>query len=210
MKESLHRLHHAAEIDADASRELVARQQIVDLRGHFAQILAGRSDIHVRYALNLVMIDFGGRLHEFDACNVSQSGDRPGAVDSLEFVIRRVQRAFAPALPQRNLRQIDKVVNGGLAVLVILDRQKIVVAGLMVHPVVGRDHGVRVERGDDVVDDLLLGKAEFGGMDAIDFEADGRIVHVLRNIDLADARQFADLRGQVLPRRCRWYPDRGC
>ena len=113
-------------------------------------------------------------------------------------------------LPQRNLRQIDKIVNGRLAVLVILDGQKVVVAGLVIHPVIGRDHGVRVERGDDVIHDLFLGQAEFGGMDAIHFEADGRIVHVLRHVDLADPRQFANLRGEILRRRCRWYPDRGC
>ena len=60
----VHRLHHAAQIDADAGRKLLCRQQIADLRGDLAQVLAGGSDIHVRDALNLVMIDFRGRLYE--------------------------------------------------------------------------------------------------------------------------------------------------
>ncbi len=63
----------------------------------------------------------------------------------------------------------------------------------MVHPVIGRDHGVGIERGDDVVDDFFLREAEFGRVNAIHFEADGGIIHVLRNVDLADAGQIADL-----------------
>ncbi len=111
---------------------------------------------------------------------------------------------------QGNLLQIDEVVNGRLAVLVILDRQEIVVTGLMIHPVVGRDHGVRIQRGNDVVDDLLLAQPQFRGVDAIDFQPDRRIVHILRNVNLADSGKLANARRQILRRRYTCGPDRGC
>ncbi len=47
------------------------------LRRDFAQILAGRRDIYVGDALNLVMIDFRGRLHEIDAGHVAERRGRP-------------------------------------------------------------------------------------------------------------------------------------
>ena len=89
-------------------------------------------------------------------------------------------------------------MDGGLAVLVILHGEKVVVAGFVVDPIIGRDHDVGVERGDDVVDDIFLGEAEFAGVNAIDVQAQAGIVHILRDVDLADAGQLADLRGQIL------------
>ena len=123
-------------------------------------------------------------------------------------------RSFLHPAAQRNLLQIDQVVDRRRAVLVVLHRQEVVVAGLVVHPVIRRDHGVGVQRGDDVVHDLLLAQAQFRGVNPVDVEAQRRIVHVLRNVDFADARQAADalrqhLRGaEGLIADCGWRPAR--
>ena len=128
----------------------------------------------------------------------------------LKLAAVRLRTAVVRAAPQRDLRQIDKIMNGGPAVFVVLDGQEVVVAGLVIHPVVRGDHGIGIQRGDDVVHDLLLGKAEFRGMDAIHLEAHGRIIHVLRYVDLADARQFSNLRGQSCGGVISSVAGRGC
>ena len=88
---------------------------------------------------------------------------------------------------QRNLLQVDQIVDGGFAMLGVLHAEEVVVAGLIVHPIIGRDHDVGIQRRDHVVDDVFLRKPEFPGMHPIDIHADGRIVHVLRDVNLADA-----------------------
>ncbi len=45
---------------------------------------------------------------------------------------------------------------------------------------------------------VFLREAQFGGVHAIDIQTHGRIVHVLRNVDLAHARQLSDTAGQIL------------
>ena len=99
---------------------------------------------------------------------------------------------------QRDLLQVNQIVDGGFAVLGVLHAQEVVVAGLIIHPIIRRDHDVRIQRGDDVVDDVLLRKPQFPGMHAIDVQADGWIVHVLRNIDLAHAGKLANAARQIL------------
>ncbi len=42
------------------------------------------------------------------------------------------------------------------------------------------------------------------------FSRSGGIVHVLRNVDLADAGQLADARGQILGDVVGAFQDRGC
>ena len=81
---------------------------------------------------------------------------------------------------------------------IILDGQEIIVAALAVDPIVRRDHGVRIERGDHVIDDFFLGQSQFGGMHAVDIQAQAGIVHILRNVDLAHAGQLPDAARQVL------------
>ena len=89
--------------------------------------------------------------------------------------------------PKWNLHQIDGVVDRRRAVLVVLDSQEIVVAGLVVDPVIGSDHGVGIQRRNHVIDDLLLIQPELGGMDAIDVESHRGIVHVLGDVDFTYA-----------------------
>ncbi len=80
----------------------------------------------------------------------------------------------------------------------VLHRQEVVVAGLIIHPVVRRDHRVRIQRGDDVVDNVLLRQAQFARVHAIDIQTNRWIVHVLRNIDLAHAWKFSNAACQIL------------
>ena len=172
----IHAFDHAAQIDADVRGEFgVGNGLWIDLVAKRAEILTRRRDVDIDDALDLIVVDFGGRhqIHQL------HDGIESGGL----FQIRRAQR---------NLLQIDQIVDRGLAVFGILDAEEVIVAGFVIDPVVGRDHDVRIQRGDDVVDNLFLGESEFGGMHAVDIHADGRIVHVLRNVDLADAGKFAN------------------
>ena len=70
------------------------------------------SDVHVDDALNLIVIDFGGGLKIHQLHHRIESGGT--------FQIGRAQR---------DLLQVDQVVDGGFAVLGVLHAQEIVVAG---------------------------------------------------------------------------------
>ncbi len=100
--------------------------------------------------------------------------------------------------PQGDLLQVGQVVNRRRTVLVVLDRQKVVVARLVIHPVVGRNHSVGVQSGDHVVDDLALIESKLGRMDAVDVQTQRRTVHILGNVDVADARQPPDAARKIL------------
>src|ERR1035438_8470344 len=89
-------------------------------------------------------------------------------------------------------------MDGGRSVLVILDRQIVVVARLMIYPVIGRDHVIRIQGGDHVVYDGFGGEAQLAGVYAIDGQAHGGVVHILWNVDLAHAFELADAGGQIL------------
>ena len=56
----------------------------------------------------------------------------------------------------------------------VLHGQHVVVAAPRIDPVAWRDHRVRGERRDDVVDDLLLVRPQFAGLLAVDVRAAGR------------------------------------
>ena len=100
--------------------------------------------------------------------------------------------------PKWNLHQIDGVVDRRRPVLVVLDRQEIVVAGFVIDPVIGSDHGVGIQRRNHVIHDLLLVQPQFGGMDTVDVESKRGIIHVLGYVDFAHARQSPDTFGQHL------------
>ena len=161
-------------------REFRVRDGLDNSGAKLAQILAHGSDVDIDHALDLIMIDFGRRLKVHQLHHGVERGGK--------FQIRRAQR---------DLLQIDQVVNGRIAVLVVLHAQEIVVAGLIVHPVIRRDHDVGIQRRDHVVDHVFLRKPQFAGVHAIDIHADGRVVHVLRNVDLAHAGKFANAVRQI-------------
>ena len=96
--------------------------------------------IHVRDPLNLVVIHFGRCPDVLDLYNGIQGCGllEVGSAD-------------------RNICEIGKVVNRCAAILEILNREEIVVAALPVDPIVGSNHRIRIERGDNVIDHLLLG-----------------------------------------------------
>jgi len=56
---------------------------------------------------------------------------------------------------------------------------------------------------NDVVDDVFLREPKFARMYPVDVQPDGRIVHVLRDIDLADPGERANPPRQILRGRCR-------
>src|SRR5580700_181042 len=101
-------------------------------------------------------------------------------------------------IAQWNLSQVGHVVNGGVTVLEVLHREVIVVPALAIDPIVGGDHVVRIERGNDVVDYILLRKSQLTGVHSVYIEPQSRIVHILRNVDLADTMHFANAIGQSL------------
>ena len=81
---------------ADIRRQLGICDGLLDRGAQFAQILARRRDVDVDHALNLVVIDFRRRLEIFQ---LHDGIERGGLLQ-----IRR---------PQRNLLQVDQVVDGG-------------------------------------------------------------------------------------------------
>src|SRR5215467_12412128 len=68
----------------------------------------------------------------------------------------------------------------------------------MVDPVVRGDHRIRIQSGDDVVDNLFLRESQLGRMHTIDLQPDRRIIQVLRNVDLADSWKLPDAGGKIL------------
>src|SRR5208283_3687612 len=94
--------------------------------------------------------------------------------------------------PQRDTGEVDGIVDGRPAVFIVLNREEVIVAGLVIHPVVGRDHGVRVQGGDDVVDDFLGTQSQLRGVNTVHVQPDSRVIHVLRDVYLSDAGQPAE------------------
>ena len=101
-------------------------------------------------------------------------------------------------IAQGNLSQVGHVVNRSVAMLEVLHREVIIVSALAVDPIVGGDHVVRIERGNDIVDYIFLRESQLAGVHAVYIEPQSGIVHVLRNVDLADAFHFTNAIGQRL------------
>ena len=107
---------------------------------------------------------------------------------------RRVGR-FSPGAVQRNGPQIEQALN---LLFGILHVQEVVVVVPRIDPDIRRDHLVRGERGDDVLDDFLFAQPELAGARAVDVELQRGIVEILRNVGIRNA---ADLRGSAGPDR---------
>ena len=62
LERRLHALHHAAQVDAHVAGNFMPAISLSISVGDLAQVFAGRRDVDVGHALNLVMVHFGGRL----------------------------------------------------------------------------------------------------------------------------------------------------
>ena len=120
-------------------------------------------------------------------------GGRSGCAESWLTESSRVG-CFELRRAQRHRRQVGKIFD---EVFGILDREQIIVAGLGINPIARRDHPVGSQRGDDVVHDFLCVQAKFAGALAVNVHFQRRIIHVLRHQHVADARQRADLLGDL-------------
>ena len=156
---------------------LVCAISVVDLIGDRAEAFVQRAHINIEHAADLVVIHFGGR---FEARDVA---------DHVE-----ARRALQSGAVQRNGAQIEQALN---LLLGILNVQEIVVVVLRIDPDIRRDHLIRSERGDDVLDDFLFAQSQFAGARAIDVELQRGIVEILRNVDIGDAVDLPDLTGKV-------------
>ena len=61
-----------------------------------------------------------------------------------------------PWIAQRNLSQVGHIMNGGITMFEILDSEVIVVSAFAIDLVIGRDHVIGIERGDNVIDHVFL------------------------------------------------------
>ena len=69
----------------------------------------------------------------------------------------------------------------------ILHGEHVRVSTFRIDPIVWGDHAVGSKRGDHVVDDFFLRKAEEPGLLAIDIQFERGVINVLGNEDIADA-----------------------
>ena len=198
-------MHHAAQIHAHVAGNFFLGENVADRAGHPPQIFSARSDINIDCALNLIMIDFGRSQNLLHVDNILEHGGRAFAAHARpgSMARARLRRAgwaavhsFAAAkIAQRNLSQVHHVVNGALAVLEVLHGEVVIVAAFAIDPIVGRDHIVGIQRGDDVIDYIFLRQPQFARVYAIHIEPQRGIVHILRNVDLPNAVQFAKSAG---------------
>ena len=68
---------------------------------------------------------------------------------------------------------------------------------MRIYPITGRNHAVGGQRRNQAVHQFLGGQAQFAGAFAVDVDFQGRIIHVLRHQNIADARQHARLLGDL-------------
>src|SRR5262249_59236129 len=79
----------------------------------------------------------------------------------------------------------------------VLNGQHIIIAGLRIDPEAGRDHLVRSEGRDHVVDHLPLVKSELARPDAVHVELQSRVVDILRYKHVGYAFNLADAGGKL-------------
>ena len=117
------------------------------------------------------------------------SGEDDGSAAACSWLL-----AFAA---QRNVLEVLHVhvadLMGG-----VLHGEHVVVAGVGIDPIAGRDDAVGGERGDDVVDHVFRREADERGALAIDVELQAGIFKVLGDVDVADAGEAAKLLRDVL------------
>ena len=78
-------------------------------------------------------------------------------------------------------------MNRGVTMFEVLDGEVVVVSTLAIHPVIGGDHIVRIERGDDIIDYVFLRQPQLTCVHAVYVKPQRWVVHILRDEDLADA-----------------------
>ena len=89
-------------------------------------------------------------------------------------------------------------MNRRMALLEILHRQEIVIASLVIHPIIWGNHGVGVERGNDVVHHFFLRETQLAGVDPVNVQPQAGIIQILRDVDLAHSRQLPDAAAEIL------------
>ena len=166
-----HALDRAAHRDAHAARPLHVLENVVDLTADGVQRRRAWLHVDVDDAPQCVVVHLGGRVDRFREDHGAQ---------------RRV--ACLPLAAKRNVFELLHVhvldLVGG-----VLHGEHVVVAGVGVDPVAGRDDAVRGERSDDVVDHILRREPDERRAFAINVQPQAGILQVLRNVDIADAGQ---------------------
>jgi len=138
----------SGKVHAHSFGQLCFLDDAFDLAGNFAQILILGRNVDVDNAKQLVMVHLGWRRNSADLDHRIQ--------------IRRLG-ALSPA--QRNLLQIHHCLH---LVLGILHGEHVRIAALGIDPIIGGNHPVGGQRGDDVVHDFLLREAQQAGFLAVD------------------------------------------
>ncbi len=95
----------------DFGRQFRGANQFLDPACYFPEILACRTHVDVDHPLDLVMIDFRRRYQFLHVHDRIERG-----------------RALEIGSPEGNVLQIDEIVDGGPAVLIVLDGQEVVVS----------------------------------------------------------------------------------
>ena len=109
------------------------------------------------------MVDFGWRRNGFDFDDGVEKG-RLGTFHSAQRNLLEVRHDFD---------SVFRVLHG--------EHIHIGIPALGIDPIIRRDHAVRSESGDDVVDDFLLRKTEEARFLPVNVEFEGRVVDVLGN-----------------------------
>src|SRR5579863_1924260 len=169
----LHAEYHAPKIHPHIRRMRNRVDDVLNRGCYFTQVFALRRHINLCRALYVVLVDFGRAEEIYQLDNRVQS-----------------RRLFEFRRLQRYVSEIERRMDRGRPFFVILNSEEIIISGRLVGPVVGRDHGVRVQGRDYIVDNVLLGQAEFSRMYPVHFHAQGRIVHILRNVYLTHIVQM--------------------
>ena len=97
--------------------------------------------------------------------------------------------------PKRDLLEVGHRLDLRLRVL---DRQHVAVARLWIDPETRRDHAVRRESSDHVVDDVSRRNPQKASLYAVDIQFQSWIVEVLRNENIVDRTELLQLGGRRL------------
>src|ERR1700731_4821273 len=174
---SAHALRVAPQVYTNSFRQLGVLDNFFHLASQPAEIFALRRHVYIDHTKQLIVVYFRrGR----------NSADFYHAIEGGRF------RAFPAA--QGNLLQIGHRLD---LVLGILDGQQVGVTARWIDPVIRRDHAVRSEGGDDVVDDFFLRETEETGLPAVNVELQGRVIDILGNQNVADAPESANKRSDL-------------
>ena len=169
LERGFHTLHHSAQIHADVTRGARLGENVTNGAGDASQVLAVGGNVDIDRPLNLIVVHFGRRQDLFDVHNVFENGDRPARSSACPRRAgssgpRRAARTAAHVrsvgrIPQRNLSQVEQVVNGRIPMFEELHSEVVIVPALAIDPIIRSDHVVGIERGDHVVHNIFLCQA---------------------------------------------------